>query len=83
MLVATSVDAFMVVLRVNPKSRVELQRTKELLAEVHGNVIGTVVNASRLESSMVAEAMNTASDTAMARMVAGPMRTLATSHRGK
>ncbi len=49
--VATSVDAVMVVLRVNPKSRVELQRTKELLAEVHGNVIGTVVNASRLESS--------------------------------
>jgi capsular exopolysaccharide synthesis family protein len=49
-IIATEVDAVVLVLRVNAKSKIELQRTKNLLAEVNAPILGTVVNASRLET---------------------------------
>lgn len=48
--IATEVDAMVLVLRINAKSKIELKRTKNLLAEVNASIIGTVVNASRLET---------------------------------
>jgi capsular exopolysaccharide synthesis family protein len=48
--IASCVDGVVVVIRVNPQSRVELRRTMELLAEVHSKVLGTVVNASKLQT---------------------------------
>ncbi len=49
--VSSIVDSILLVLRVNPKSRIELQRTMDLLSEVKGNVFGTIVNASQMESA--------------------------------
>jgi len=49
--IAPIVDAMLVVLRLNANSRTELQRTIHLLTEVKANVVGTVVNASKLESA--------------------------------
>lgn len=48
--VAGVADAVMVVVKINPHSRVELQKTMSMLSDVHANVMGVVVNASQLES---------------------------------
>ncbi len=42
-------DGVIVVVRVNPKSRVELQRTTSMLRDVQATIVGTIVNASHLE----------------------------------
>jgi polysaccharide biosynthesis transport protein len=42
-------DGVIVVVRVNPKSRVELQRTTSMLRDVQATIVGTIVNASQLE----------------------------------
>jgi capsular exopolysaccharide synthesis family protein len=49
-IVATHADSIMLVVKLNPNSRAELKRSMELLTEVKGNVVGTVLNCSRLES---------------------------------
>ena len=50
-IISSIVDAVLLVLRVNPKSRIELKRTMDLLREVKANVVGTIINASQLEHS--------------------------------
>ncbi len=50
LVVSGVVDAVIVAIRINPQSRSELRRTIEMLNEVNANVLGTVVNASVLES---------------------------------
>lgn len=49
-IVASMSDATLVVVRTNPKSRTEVRRTFEILEEVNAIVVGTVINASALES---------------------------------
>ena len=49
-IVSGVVDAMLIAIRTGKNSRSELLRTVELLAEVNALVIGTVINASSLES---------------------------------
>ncbi len=48
-IISAVADSVIVVLRLNPQSRVELCRTIDMLKEVDASVLGTVVNASMLE----------------------------------
>ncbi len=48
-IVSDVADGVIVVVRVNPKSRVELQRTVAMLRDVQATIVGTIVNASHLE----------------------------------
>ena len=48
-IVAGVADGVIVVVRINPQSRVELQRTTGMLKDVQANLIGCIVNASSLE----------------------------------
>ena len=50
-IVASHADAALLVIRLNPYSRSEIETSVEKLKEVNGNLLGTIVNASDLESS--------------------------------
>ena len=48
-IVADVADGVLMVVRVNPRSRVELQRCTGMLGDVDANILGVVINASQLE----------------------------------
>lgn len=48
-IVADRVDSVMVVLNLNPQSRLQVQRTINLLSDVNANILGSVINLSVLE----------------------------------
>ncbi|MDZ4849279.1 MAG: polysaccharide biosynthesis tyrosine autokinase [Pirellulaceae bacterium] len=51
-IISTVADAMLIVVRINPQSRVELRRTVEMLNEVDASVLGVVVNASDLKDEI-------------------------------
>lgn len=48
-IVADVADGVLMVVRINPRSRVELQRCTGMLSDVEANILGVVLNASHLE----------------------------------
>ncbi len=57
-IVAAVADAVLVVVRLNPQSRVELRRTIDMLKDVNALTIGIVVNASELEDEVAGTRKN-------------------------
>ena len=53
-IVSGLVDAVLVVLQLNPRSRPQVQKVTELLHVVNANVVGTILNASVLEEDRMA-----------------------------
>jgi succinoglycan biosynthesis transport protein ExoP len=50
-IVSSNTDAVLLIVRLNPYSRSEIETAVEKLKDVNGNLIGTIVNSSDLESS--------------------------------
>ena len=57
-IIAAVADAVLVVVRLNPQSRVELRRTIDMLKEVDASTLGIIVNASDMEDEGVGTKKN-------------------------